>query len=364
MASAIKQVLPVVAGAVLALGASPARSTTIQELVRLKGHERNTLVGLGIVVGLNGTGDRSRDSLVAARPFEQLLSHLGNPIADLGELAEADAYALVQITLTVPPEGARVGDELDVSVSSIFNAESLDGGELVVSALRLPLPNAAEMPPMAFASGTVVLEGTNPRRGVVRMGAQMMADIRPNPVTASGTLTLVLHDQYAGYPVATMIASAINQEFSLEGMVDIAVVEDAKNVLVHVPEQSRLPQASFIATLLTVPIDPSLIQTAARVVINEQQGIIIVTGDVQIGGVLITHKGLAITSITPEPEPTPQNPQIRSRRWVGMDTTGVATRLADLLKAFDQLNVPVEDQIAIIHELKKTGKLHAEIVIQ
>ena len=110
----------------------------------------------------------------------------------------------------------------------------------------------------------------------------------------------------------------------------------------------------------------TLIQMEARIVINEKQGIILVTGNVEISPVGIAHRGLSITSITPEPVASPQQPVLTERRYVGLDTTRQqtrsSTRLLDLLSALDQLKVPVEDQIAIIYEMKKTGALHAEIV--
>ena len=138
------------------------------------------------------------------------------------------------------------------------------------------------------------------------------------------------------------------------------------------PGAQRADPAGFIATLLTIAIDASLIQTEARIVINEKRGIILVTGNVEIAPVGITHKGLAITSLAPEPaaaaltgaglEGQPAMP----RHWAGLDTTGRqsrnSTRLLDLLRAFDQLMVPVQDQIDIIYELRKTGALHAEII--
>jgi len=136
--------------------------------------------------------------------------------------------------------------------------------------------------------------------------------------------------------------------------------------------------------VMTIGIDPTLIHSEARIVINEKQGIILVTGNVEIGPVGITHRGLAITSLTtPAPAPAPgggaaaTSPAAASagepntappRRWAGLDTTDrtsrSSTRLLDLLAAFDQLSVPAADQIAIIYELKKTGALHAEIVNQ
>ena len=275
----------IITGAVLALCATPAWGTTIQDLVRIKGHERNVLTGMGIVIGLNGTGDDHRGSLIAARPYGELLRNFGNSAVTLAELVDADAYAVVQVTMEVPAAGVREGDRLDVHVDTMFNATSLEGGRLVVSPLRLPLPDSAELLPMAIATGAVVIEGSNPRGGLIRGGGQMLTDIRTNPMTSVGTMSLVLKDQYAGYPVATTIAAAINDEFALDGLYRIAVVEDAKNVKILVPSAERRDPANFIATLVTIAIDASLIQTEARIVINEKQGIILVTGNVEIAPV-------------------------------------------------------------------------------
>jgi len=360
--------LAVFCAAIVALGAHHACATAVQDLVRIKGHERNVLTGLGIVIGLPGTGDSSKDSAIAARPYSQLLANLGNPVASLDELIKADAYAIVQVTMDVPATGAREGDRLDVSVEAMFNAKSLEGGRLVVSMLRPPLPDSPSLRPMAFAEGQLLIEGTNPRSAKIRQGGQMIVDIRAYPVTPGGTMSLVLKDSYAGYPVASMLAAAINDEFGFSTNRDIARVEDAKNILISVPEADRSDPASFIATLMTITVDPSLILTEARIVVNQRQGTIAVTGNVQIGPVGLTHRGLSITTITPEPIATPETPQIETTQWANVDTTDrrsrSSTRLVELLRALDQLRVPVEDQIGIIHELQKTGALHAEIITQ
>jgi flagellar P-ring protein precursor FlgI len=356
-------VLTILGTLVLALSARSASATAVQDLVRLKGHERNVLTGMGIVVGLNGTGDTSKDSYIAARPYAQLLTNLGNPVTDLEELAKADAYAIVAVTMEIPPTGVREGDRLDVSVEKLFNAESLAGGRLVVSLLRPPGPDAPDLLPMAFAEGPLIMEGANPGAAIVREGGQMLRDIRTSVVSRSGAMTLVLKDQYAGYPVATTIAGAVNDEFAVDGYSDLAMVEDAKNIRVVLPEADRPEPAGFIALLMTIPIDPSLIRTEARIVINERAGIIAVKGDVEIGPVGITHKGMQLTSIT---APAGAAAAGDTGRWAPLDTTDGtsrnSTRLIELLAALDQLSVSVADQIAIIYELKKTGALHAEIV--
>ena len=111
--------------AIVALGATTAHATTIQELVRIKGHENNVLTGMGLVIGLNGTGDDARQALLAARPYGELLRNYGNAALSITELAEADAYAIVQVTMTIPATGVREGDRLAVYVHTKFNATSL-----------------------------------------------------------------------------------------------------------------------------------------------------------------------------------------------------------------------------------------------
>ncbi|MCH8825009.1 MAG: flagellar basal body P-ring protein FlgI [Planctomycetes bacterium] len=368
MAVARQCLTAVITCAVIALGANYAQATSIQDLIRIKGHEKNVLTGLGIVIGLDGTGDESKKSLIAARPYAQLLRNLGNPVSSLEELAKADSFALVTVTMVIPATGVREGDQLDVSVDTMFNAESLEGGRLFMSPLRLPLPDSEGLQVLAIANGPVVIEGSNPRSGKIRSGGKMLVDIRTHPVSSNGVMGLVLNDHYAGYPNSTMIANAINEEFALDGYPDVAVAEDAKNVKILLPPGERQIPANFIATLLTIQVDPSLIQSKARIVINERQGIIAISGNVAISPIGIAHRGLSITTITPVPAATIAAPIYQESRYVGMDTSDgtsrTSTRLQDLLAAFDQLKVPVEDQIAIIFEMKKTGALHAEIITQ
>ncbi len=353
---------------VVALCAAVAQATTVQDLTRLRGHERVVLTGMGIVIGLDGTGDRSKDSLVAARPYGKLLANLGYPISNIDELADMDSYAIVMVTMEIPATGASDGERVDVSVDSMFNAKSLEGGRLVVSPLRLPRPDSPDLVPMAFASGALVIEGQNPRSARVRAGGQMITEVRGEAVAPDGTLTLVLNEQYAGYPMATMLADSINDEFAIDGYSNVAQVLDARQIRVVIPQADLVDPADFIAALQTIRIDPSLIQTEARIVINERKGLILLTGDVFVGPVGVRAAGLSITTITPEPPPTPAEPRVDQRQWANLDasdrTSRASTRLNDLLTALDQLNVPVQDQIAIIYEMKKTGALHAEIITQ
>ncbi len=361
-------------GVLLALCAGTAPGVTIGELVRLKGHENNLLTGMGIVIGLNGTGDTTKSSLAAARPYAALLSNLGNPVMSIDELREADSYAIVEVTMRIPPRGVREGDRLDVTVHTLFNAESLAGGTLFVSPLRLPRPDTPGLSVMAIAEGPVVIEGGvagNPRSGVIRAGGQMLTDIRTSVVSPDGRMELVLKGQYAGYRMASTIAEWINDHYERQ-YTKLAYVEDAKNITISLPREELKNPASFIADILSIRSDASLIQTEARIIINEKNGTIVITGNVEISPVGITHEGLTITTISSDPQAPGSGAGggagVSTGGWAGLDTsdrTGrSSTRLLELLKAFDQLSVPVRDQIAIIHELKRSGALHAEIITQ
>lgn len=352
--------------AILALCAGSAAATDIQDLVRLKGHEHNMLTGLGLVVGLNGTGDKSKDAYIAAQPMAEMLANLGNGISRLEELAKADAFAIVLVTMEIPAAGAREGDRITINVESLFNAKSLAGGRLVPSMLRLPLPDSADLEPLALATGAISVEGTNPRSGVIRGGGQLLADFRANPIAENGSITLVLREPYAGYPVASVIAAAINEEFVPEGYPNIARVQDARNVRIMLPDAERANPANFIATVMTLPIDPSILRTPARVVINQRTGSIVITGNVEISPIAITHGGLSITTITPPPVATPADPVFGVRRWAmmnpGDDRSRASARLLDLVEGLEQLKIPTRDQIAILYQLKRAGALHAEII--
>lgn len=352
----------------LALGAGNAEATSLQDLVRLRGHDRVVLQGLGIVVGLNGTGDTSKDSFVAVRPYAELLANLGDPVGGLNELSKAGAFAIVLVQMEIPPTGAMDGTRLDVSVDTLFNAESLSGGRLVFSPLRLPRPHKDNPPIMAFASGPLVIESGAPTSGRVREGGQVIRDIRRNPVDSNGRLQLVIKEQYAGYPMAARLSDLVNSTMEFSGVDHLAIAENAVSIQVTVPTAEQAIPARFIAALMSIPVDPSLIETEARIVVNERTGTILVTSDVEIGPVAISHAGLTITTITPEPQPSALAPAIQQSSWLSINAeksprSGTAsTHLDTLLEALRQFNVPVADQIEIIYELKRSGALHAEVI--
>lgn len=347
--------------------AMSARGTTVRDVCRIKGQGSSVLQGLGLVVGLNGSGD-SGEELVMARPLAAVLANNGLPIGDFEELASSQSVALVLVQCRTPKEGSQVDDRLDITVSVINSATSLEGGELYLTPLTGPYPGS---PVFAMAAGPIELDGANPARGRVRGGAQITQGIHAAPIADS--FELVLETPFAGYQSAVHVAERIRDEHLLRPSgFDEAAAEliaepiDDRTIRVRIPPESRLHRAEFIADVMNTLIDPSQMKLPAQVIVNRESGAIVVTGDVRISLVAISHKNLVIRRITPEPEPTPANPVIETDRVVGLGTTPrdrERAALEDLLDAFKQLSVPVEDQIQILQMMHKTGRLHAELII-
>lgn len=344
-----------------------ASGTTVQELVRVKGQGESVIRGMGIVMGLAGTGDSGKD-LVLARPLAELLKNHGNPVASLRELERSKSAALVIVTCTIPIAGAVVDDRIDVAVSVVNSASSLKGGRLFLCPLIGPY---ADSPTFAFAEGPIDIEDTTtPTTGRVRGGARMVRTTREIDTT-SATLDLIVEPHFAGWGPASQIASAIDTQYQSDpnaGHSSIAEVLDDRTIRVTIPQAERPKRAAFIADVLATPVNVSLLGLPAQVVCNQRTGAIIVTGDVEISPGIITHKDLVITTTVPAPTPSATDPLITRSRWaqVGTDKPSSPTqnaKLTDLLSAFKQLDIPVGDQISILQMLSKAGRLRAKLVV-
>lgn len=353
--------LMLVAAVALMGTAAESRAVKVADITRISGQRTNLLTGFGLVVGLKGTGDGG-NYLPAIRPLAAMLGKLGNA-ATVTELANAQNVALVSITATVPQDGARAGDKLDVQVMSMGAAPSLRGGRLYVCPMLGPTGQPApDGLPFALAEGPVVLEDpTTPTTGLVKAGATMEFDL-PAKYIDRGQFTLVLEDPSASWTTASTIAKVINDAESTNGET-IAVAVDPKNVVVLIPRIELERPDSFISRVQRLPVP--ILPTEARVVINERTGTMVWTGDVEISPAVITHRGLSISVVNPAPVPSPRNPVITTTEVVGLDTTGGGgAKLQELINALDQLKVPVEDRIAIVKDLYRSGKLHAKLIFE
>jgi flagellar P-ring protein precursor FlgI len=335
---------------------SALAAVKIADITRISGQRSNVLTGLGLVYGLRGTGDGG-DFLPAIKPLAAMVSKYANP-ATVRELANVSNVALVSITATVPADGARDGEAIDCYVTSLGAASSLRGGRLFVTPMQGPLAGSGIF---ALAQGAVELEDpSTPTVGVIKQGCVMEADL-PAKYIENGRFTLVLETPAASWTTASTIAKVINESEGAAGET-LAVAVDPKNVVVTIPQIELARPDSFISRVqrLIVPQLP----TEARVQINSRTGTIIMTGDVEISPVVISHRGMTISTINPAPVPTPRTPVITEKTAIAVDTTAAGGgKLNDLVAILDQLKVPAEDRIVILKELHKTGKLHAKLQV-
>jgi flagellar P-ring protein precursor FlgI len=329
----------------------------IADITRISGQRSNVLTGLGLVYGLRGTGDGG-DFLPAIKPLAAMLSKYADP-ATVRELANVSNVALVSITATIPPDGARDGETIDCYVTSLGAAASLKGGRLFVTPMQGPLAGSGIF---ALSQGPIEIEDpSTPTVGVVKHGCVMEADL-PAKYIENGRFTLVLEAPAASWTTASTIAKVINESEGAQGET-LAVAIDPKNVLVTIPPIELARPDSFISRVqrLIVPQLP----TEARVQINSRTGTIIMTGDVEISPVVISHRGMTISTMNPAPVPTPRTPVITEKTAIALDTTAAGgAKLNDLVAILDQLKVPAEDRIVILKELYKTGKLHAKLIVE
>jgi flagellar P-ring protein precursor FlgI len=340
--------------------AAPARAVKVADVTRIGGQRTNILTGLGLVYGLKGTGDGGGFS-AAINPLREMLAKFSDPV-QAKELNNAANVALVALTATVPATGARDGDHLDVHVTSLGAAGSLKGGRLFVTPMQGPTPDGKLL---ALAEGPVDLEDpSTPTEGIIRAsagGAVMEEDLAARCIDDNGRFVLIIDEPSASWTLASTIAQIINDSEGGSGET-LARVYDQRNVIVTIPADERDHPDAFISRVQRLPL--KIVPTEARVQINSHTGTIIITGDVEISPVVISHKGLSISTINPAPVPTPRSPLVTSHDVIELGTSPQANgNLQDLISALEQLKVPTEDRIDILKELYETGKLHAKLII-
>jgi flagellar P-ring protein precursor FlgI len=347
--------VPLVILAVAACAASArAARLTLKSICRIKGQEENTIQGLGVIVGLKGTGDNS-SYLPTIRSVAKIMSIMGNsPAANaMVELKDTKNVALVLVTATIPAAGARQGDKIDCVVSSIGSAKGLAGGRLFLTPLIGPDPKHPRV--YAFAEGAITLENpVMPNTGRIHEGCRLEEEFF-HAFTKDNRITLVLDKNHADFQVAQDIADLINSQMGrqVSNYAPLAHAFNQGNIVVAIPAQYRDDPVSFISQVLSLPImEP---RTVAKVVINERTGTIVISGDVEIGSVAVTHKNLVIEA----------GGQTAARPFVGVDPIDpTSPKLKALVEALNAVHAPTEDIIEIIKGLDRNGKLHAPLIIE
>ena len=341
----------------------------IRDICRVKGQEENTLHGLGLVVGLNGTGDADAPT---TRALAQMMNLLGTPLGSdpkgntmLAELQDAQNVASVYVTVTVPAEGGRQGGQLNCTVNAI-SAKSLEGGYLVPTALLGPRPGDRRV--YALAQGPIVtVSGGASTSGKVHGGCRLEVDIE-NPFVKDGRMTLVLDKSHAGFHTAFDIEEALNSPETFGtlagtspnatadrfGSVAIAKALDQLNIEVQIPPTYARNQVQFVYEVLETRIFTP--RNDARVVLDQRNGVIVIGEHVEVGPVAVTHKNLSIQAGS-----GPANGP-----FVMMDASSSTstTKLQSLVDALNALKVNSSDIIDIIKGLERSGDLYGHVIIE
>lgn len=357
--------------AALATALPAGAASRIKDIASLQSSRDNLLVGYGLVVGLQGTGDGLRNSPFTEQSMKAMLSSLG--IATGDRKARSKNLAAVIVTARLPVF-ARPGTRIDVTVSSIGDAASLSGGTLVMTPLRAPdgeIYGAAQGPVIvsgfqAQGEAETITRGV-PTTGRIPSGAIVERAI-PAHFGNQNILTLQLRNP--DFSTAVALTDAINAAVAQRLGVRPAREQDAATVQLHKPE--GISAARFIALIENIRVRTD---TAARVVMDETTGTVVIGRDVQISKVAVSHGTLSVRVteapriVQPEPfsdgvtavEP---NTQVATNEPGGQVATVRGTSLQELVGGLNQLGVKPTDIIAILQAIKSAGALQAELVLQ
>lgn len=359
---------------VFVLLAADAYAARLKDLCEVQGARGNPLKGVGLVVGLAGTGDKNVDAL---RRQWQLLERLNVEVDKLKDLVSANT-AVVLVDATLPPF-AKEGLRIDVRVSSIGNCQSLEGGTLTETFLYGPGP--ADGAVYAIAQGPISVGGFNAESsggggaasvrknhvtaGRIPMGAYVEREV-PSTITDGERVTLIL--KRGDFATADNIRHVLDDKYGPGS----ASALSASTITVRIPQNMQSDLISFIAQLEEIPVQADL---PARVVINERTGTLVVGGDVMIKPCQVAHGNLTI-GVARTPQVSQPAPFARRGETVVTATTDLETNeepgslmpvegtsAADIANALNTLKVTPRDMIAIFQALRQAGALDADLEI-
>lgn len=355
--------------ALLVLAAGPALALSrVKDLASIEGVRQNQLVGYGIVVGLNGTGDTLNNIPFTKQSLQAMLERLG--VNTRGATMRTQNLAAVMVTANLPPFAAQ-GTRIDVTVSSLGDAKSLQGGTLLVTPLL-----GADGEVYALAQGSVAIAGFSaegdaakitrgvPTNGRISNGANIEREIA---FKLNDARNLRLSLRNPDFTTSKRIAAAINDFMGA----DTAEPTDPATITVQIPARYNGNMIRLITEVEQLKVEPD--QTA-RVIVDERSGIIVMGRDVRVSTVAIAQGNLTVT-ITEQPQVSQPNP-LSNGQTVVVPRTGVkvdtgdgnklalvkeGVTLRELVDGLNALGVGPRDLISILQAIKAAGALQADI---
>ena len=352
----------------VATAAPGAATTRIKDIAKVQGVRSNQLVGYGLVVGLAGTGDSNKSTFT--------MQSIANMLKSFGVIVSASALkaknaAAVMVTAQLPPF-VKPGDTIDITVSSIGDAKSLQGGTL----LQTPL-QAGNGGVYAVGQGAVSIGGFSAKSGGssqqtnfltagnIPNGAMVERDVAMNFADKGNTITLALSQP--DFTTASRISAAVDSRFG-----SISQARDPGTVVVAIPADYTKDIVGFVAAIEELPVTPD---NAAKVVINERTGTIVMGSNVTIDEVAVAQGGLSIR-ISAAQDVSQPGP-FSSGRTIASDKSTVdvteqkanlillpaSASVGDVVNALNAVGATPRDIMAILQAMKAAGALHAELQI-
>ena len=348
-----------------------ATTVRIKDLVEFDGVRANDLIGYGLVVGLNGTGDGIRNAPFTEEIMSNILERLGVNVT--GEQVRPKNVAAVFVTAELPPF-SRTGSTIDITVSAIGDAKSLLGGTLIMTPL-----NAADGEIYAVAQGTVIAGGASaegdgasvvqgvPTAGVIPSGARVEREIEFDFSTLK-SIRLALRTP--DFTTAGRIENAINSNI---GRV-VARMLDPGTVLIDIAATGAISPAHAIGRIENISVEP---QRKARVVVDQRSGTIVLGEDVRISRVAVSQGNLTLrieeAPLVVQPNPfsdggtvvVPRTTaNIQEEPGIGLAEVPGGTSLSEVIAGLNALGVAPRDMIDILKSIKAAGALHAEFIVR
>ena len=350
--------------------ALPAEATRLKEIAAVQGVRSNQLVGYGLVVGLDGTGDQNTSAPFTTQSLTAMLQQLGVTVP-AGASMQLKNVAAVLVTANLPAF-AQPGQTIDISVSSLGNAKSLRGGTLIATPLK-----GADGEVYAVAQGNLVVSGAGASAGGSKVQINHLSAGRipdgatveravPTPLNQGDMLQLDLNS--SDYHTAREVARAINTKMGP----GTAQAVDGRVVRVRTPTDPDA-RVSFMADIENLQIDRA--EPAAKVVINARTGSIVMNQAVTIAACAVAHGSLSVT-ISSTPMVSQPNALATGQTQVvekaditiksepgALITVPESAQLADVVKALNALGATPQDLLAILQAMKSAGALRAELEV-
>ncbi|WP_022949445.1 flagellar basal body P-ring protein FlgI [Methylohalobius crimeensis] len=349
-----------------------ARAERIKDLAAIAGVRNNQLIGYGLVVGLNGTGDNTTNIKFTGQSLRNMLTRLGVNLPP-GINLRTKNVAAVSVHAVLPPF-AKPGQTIDVTVSSLGDADSLRGGSLLMTPLK-----GVDGQVYAIAQGDLLVGGLSasgrdgsritvnvPSAGRIPAGATVEQTV-PTPFGDAKYLTLNLHQP--DFTTAQHIAGAINRVLGP----NTANPLDSASVRVSAPQDPG-QKVSFLSMIENLSVEPG--EASAKVIVNSRTGTVVISRHVRVQPAAVSHGNLVVT-IRENPEVSQPEPfsrggttQVVPRSDVQIEEEGKhmfvfdpGVSLNELVRAVNQVGAAPSDLVAILEALKSAGALQAEMIV-